>query len=404
MKVTWAAQSDIGRIRSRNEDYFLADETMGFYIVCDGMGGHAAGDVASRTAATAIQQFLRTNRRAIEEFAPAETMHQREQLAALVASAVQRACREVFDLSSRSSYAGMGTTATLMLIVGNKAVMAHVGDSRLYVARGQAVHQLSHDHNMVAELMQRGKPREQVLRSISAQYLTRAVGTQQSVQVDTLVFDIIPGDTFLLCSDGLSNYLLDMELASFMSGPQVTTEPLIQHANDRGGKDNITAILIRIDGGVTAEAQARANEITLRIGSLRQVFLFRELDYEALIRILDKVSVAVFTPGQAILKQGQVNEHFYIVLEGWIRVEREGDSVGTLGCGAHFGEMTLLNGKPREATLIAVERTRVLMFSKSQLLSLQHEDPLFAAKLWQAYAVRLSESLDDRYEQYIFLQ
>ena len=298
----------------------------------------------------------------------------------------------------------MGTTATLMLIVGNKAVMAHVGDSRLYVARGQAVHQLSHDHNMVAELMQRGKPREQVLRSISAQYLTRAVGTQQSVQVDTLVFDIIPGDTFLLCSDGLSNYLLDMELASFMSGPQVTTEPLIQHANDRGGKDNITAILIRIDGGVTAEAQARANEITLRIGSLRQVFLFRELDYEALIRILDKVSVAVFTPGQAILKQGQVNEHFYIVLEGWIRVEREGDSVGTLGCGAHFGEMTLLNGKPREATLIAVERTRVLMFSKSQLLSLQHEDPLFAAKLWQAYAVRLSESLDDRYEQYIFLQ
>lgn len=402
MKVTWAAQSDIGRIRSRNEDYFLVDEAMGFYIVCDGMGGHAAGDVASRTAATVIQQFLRTNRRAIEEFAPGETVQQREQLAAIVASAVQRACREVFDLSSRSSYAGMGTTVTMMLMVGNKAVMAHVGDSRLYVARGSAVHQLSHDHNMVAELMQRGKPREQVLRSISAQYLTRAVGTQQSVEVDTLVFDVIPGDTFLICSDGLSNYLLDIELAPLMTQPVIATEPLIQHANDRGGKDNITAILIRIEGTVNAEAQARANEITLRIGSLRQVFLFRDLDYEALMRILDKATAEVFAPNQTLLKQGQVSEQLYIVLEGWIRVERDGDSVGTLGCGAHFGEATLLNGKPRDATLVAVERTRVLAFSKRQLLSLQHEDPLFAAKLWYAYAVRLSESLDDRYEQYLF--
>lgn len=406
MHIVAYGQTDVGQKRDHNEDYLLIDEELGLYLVCDGMGGHAAGEVASEHAALTVQRVIREGAAAIEELRKKDTPESREKVVQLVEHAVQRACSEIFQMATADSgKAGMGTTLIGVLVVGGKGLMAHVGDSRLYLVRQGQIHQLSEDHSYCTEMIKRGKmTREQARNSPYANVITRAVGIQESVQVDTLLFDILPGDTFLLCSDGLAGYTEDPnELAEILSGddPEALPQTLIDLANQRGGKDNITALVVRgvSDAEDHALEQKRAEEVNLKLETLKKIPLFRYLTYQELVKVLNITYLESYDAGATILKEGDTGEELYIVLAGRVSVSRGGQEIVDLHPGVHFGEMALVDQSPRSATIVAKDPTRLLVVERRSFYTLIRKEPVLAVKLLWSFVQVLSRRLRETNEQ-----
>lgn len=404
MHIVAVGKTDVGQKRDHNEDALLLDPSLGLYIVCDGMGGHAAGEVASAHAVKTVQRVLREQTALIDE-ARKDKPDARDRLIAAVENAVNTACSEIFSMATADNgKAGMGTTLVMMLVVGGKGLMAHVGDSRLYMVRAGQIHQLSEDHSYTSEMVKRGKmTREQARTSPYANVITRAVGIQKNVQVDTLMFDMIPGDTFLLCSDGLHGYYDDPnDLADALSNDDHEKIPdaLINTANTRGGKDNITALLMRAvaDEDDKALEEARATEVNLKLDTLKKIPLFRFLTYQELVKVLNITYLETYESGVEIIKEGDSGEELYIVLAGRVVVSRQGQEIVELHPGVHFGEMALVDQSPRSATITARDATRLLVVQRRSFYTLIRKEPVLAVKLLWSFVQVLSRRLRETNE------
>jgi PPM family protein phosphatase len=232
MRIRAGAATDIGRVRDRNEDAYLVDEPL--FVVADGMGGHRGGDVASRMAVDTIEALFRRGEGALTE-------------------QVQEANRAVFERSSIDrSVAGMGTTLTAALVQGARARLAHVGDSRAYLLRGGDLKMLTEDHTLVQRMVQQGEITEaEAERHPQRSVVTRALGIEMSIPVDEAIVDLEPGDRLLLCSDGLTSMVDDRRVAEILedeADPQAAAEALVRAANDGGGVDNTTVIVLAVEG------------------------------------------------------------------------------------------------------------------------------------------------------------
>ena len=230
-----------GRVRDTNEDAYGLSPALGFFAVADGVGGHQAGEVASRMAIDVVRVV-------IEDAAAAwpDGMG-----APLLAGAVQAANASVHAAASRDrARAGMGTTFTGLLVLRDRAVVAHAGDSRAYLQRGAQLHRLTDDHTLVNAYVQAGVlTAEKAATSTIRNVITRAVGGDATLKVDTRVVGIERGDTFLLASDGLHGVVGDAEIAAVLLGERDLTRAaaqLVERANDAGGPDNVTVVLVRI--------------------------------------------------------------------------------------------------------------------------------------------------------------
>ncbi|HVX60179.1 MAG TPA: PP2C family serine/threonine-protein phosphatase [Pirellulales bacterium] len=267
--VTWdsgikhAAISDVGLRRSNNQDSFavaLAGSPEFWarrghlFMVADGMGAHAAGELASKMATDSVPHTYHT---LIEE-PPAGAIRQ----------AIEDANGRIHTRGQANlDFRGMGTTTSALLLMPEGAIVAHVGDSRVYRVRDSRIDQLSFDHSLVWEMMAAGKIREQEVPSyIPKNIITRSLGPAPQVEIDLEgPFPLAPGDTFLLCSDGLSGQVSDEELGALLSvlPPQESAQTLVDLANLRGGPDNITVIVVRVDkippAPATAPLPARRN-------------------------------------------------------------------------------------------------------------------------------------------------
>lgn len=399
MRVQGVGLTDVGRKRSHNEDFLLLRSDLGLYVVADGMGGHASGEVASRLACDVISRYVEGQRHVLERFDDSPAA--REALLSLVRDAVETASAEVFRVAtSQEGRAGMGTTVTLMLVAGDKGVMAHVGDSRLYLLRSGKLHQLSEDHSYLSELIKRGHiTKEKAEQSPYANVITRAVGIQASVQVDTLFFDILPNDTYLLCSDGLSRYVLDDdELARLLGEEDLDELPahLIEVANDRGGRDNVTALVLRAEkqaGNRTDEH--RSTEVNLRVDTLRYISLFRHLTMKELLSVMEILRVESCGTGEVILREGETSDSLYVVLDGLLDVTKNGSHIAELPPGTHFGEMALLNQRPRTATVTSTKPSRLLVMDRAAFNELVRREPNLGVKFLWTFAQVLSLRLDE---------
>lgn len=234
-----------------NEDAFFLDDALGFYAVADGMGGHNAGEVASQEAIDAIHGMVVRGAdiiHALEVESPPQEALQRGQR--LLESAVQAATYMIYGLAQHEpEQQGMGTTLSALLVAGRVGVTAQVGDSRVYLVRDGEAAQLTEDHTLIGWQLKQGiiTP-EEAASSPHKNVITRAVGSRDYVQVDVHCFPVRAGDTFLLCSDGLHGYLPDVaEIPPITDlGPTVAARRFIDLANQRGGKDNITALVVEI--------------------------------------------------------------------------------------------------------------------------------------------------------------
>lgn len=246
--------TDQGRVRPHNEDAFFSDDQTGLYVVADGMGGSAAGEVASLEAIDTIVGMVRRGAGTLDAYRRAPFEENAAALSRLVESAVQGATYMVFGLAELNpQQKGMGTTVSLLLVVGTRAFLAWVGDSRIYQARGGEVVQLTEDHTLVNLQVKHGLlTPEEAKRAKHGNIITRAVGVKEYVEVDTLTVDVQPGDRFVLCSDGLCGYLDEpRDLLPFLKEPDLSAcaRSLVDFANGRGGKDNITVIVIEARAG-----------------------------------------------------------------------------------------------------------------------------------------------------------
>jgi len=243
--------TDIGRRRTSNEDAFLLDDELGLYVVADGMGGHAAGEVASREAVDTVMGMVRRGHETVERFArEGPTEDNVRAVQRLLESAVQAATYMVFAIAENDpDQKGMGTTVSALLLTADHGVIAQVGDSRIYLLREGQVYQLTEDHTLVAWQVKQGIISEaEAALSPHKNVITRAVGSRDYVQVDTHCIEIGAGDRFLLCSDGLHGYLSEQEIAPILAlGAQLAANRLIELANSRGGRDNITAVVVEIE-------------------------------------------------------------------------------------------------------------------------------------------------------------
>ena len=231
------AGTDVGRRRKNNEDAFLVDDDLGLWVVADGMGGQAAGEVASQQAVETVHEMVQSGLR----------RNDGKSVKRILESAVQAATYMVFGLAEMDrTKTGMGTTVSAALVQPEELLLAQVGDSRIYRVREGEATQLTEDHTLINWQLQNGLiTPEEAKRSKQKNVITRAVGNRDYVQVDIVSCDVLPGDTFILCSDGLYAYIQTDELPELIApGGDDAVAALIHLANDRGGKDNITAIVV----------------------------------------------------------------------------------------------------------------------------------------------------------------
>lgn len=249
MRIVSCGITDVGLKRGHNEDNFLINEELNLFVVADGMGGHAGGEYASAICVNTVEEVV-TNLELSGEV-PVESDDPVEVTREKLRHAIWLAGRRIYEKAARASeFHGMGTTVVVLLVEGRNAFVAHVGDSRVYRLRDGEISQITEDHSLVNEKIKAGlitaeEARNHKMRNV----ITRSLGYQEDVEVDTQVLAVRRGDRFLLCSDGLSGHVQSEEIAEHLSryGAQEGARRMVEVSCQRGGEDNITAVIARVE-------------------------------------------------------------------------------------------------------------------------------------------------------------
>ncbi len=243
--------TDTGKVRDHNEDAIGSNMETGLLVLADGMGGYNAGEVASGIAVKTLLDL-------IPQACANEARHETEVESGLMRQtivlrdAIARANKIIHQAAqSHANCQGMGTTIVACLFFDNRVSIAHVGDSRLYRVRNNRLEQMTMDHSLLQELVQRGfYSQEEAQRSTNKNYVTRALGVESGVQVEVAEASVEPGDLYLLCSDGLPDMVDDedihLTISTFSANLDTAGKQLVQLSNDQGGKDNISIILTHV--------------------------------------------------------------------------------------------------------------------------------------------------------------
>lgn len=246
-----AAKTDVGSVRTNNEDNFGYDSRYGIFVVCDGMGGAAAGEVASKLSVDTVLNYFRESANSQNYPSYGQTFEGVSERANALASAIQLANSAVFQRGSQhASQRGMGSTVVSVLAKGNYFSIGHVGDSRIYLVRHGAIQQLTNDHSLVMEQVRRGLiTREQAESSQMQNIIIRALGSEETVKPDVDDLIALPGDILVLASDGLTKHVKDEWILGIVQEAptlEQACQDLIDSANAYGGDDNITCLLIKM--------------------------------------------------------------------------------------------------------------------------------------------------------------
>lgn len=401
MKLIGKGKSDIGQVRDNNEDSFWVDNERGIFVVCDGMGGLEGGDVASQQAIAVVRAVLQKHAPTLEGLQSNEP-NTPQILSSIAQEAVKAANEKVFALAKKQTGEhGMGTTLLMLLSCGPHAVMAHVGDSRLYLFREGKVFQLSTDHTLLQEFLGRGYLSvEDAKDHPHGNILLRAVGNQASVDVDVLYCQVHRHDTLLLCSDGLSRYLENsQQLASFLETNELEEIPdaLVGWANEQGGRDNITAVVVRLDEDLlkdTVEIPAEEySEFYHSLQVLEDCFLTRSLSLQGRLRLLNQMQTVTHEAGDVLLSEGDLCERMILVLEGGLDCSRNGQVHRHLSRANDLSAAALLEPITMVETITATEPTTVLLLEGESFRKIVKRKPWLGLKLMRNLSLALGQRL-----------
>ena len=399
MAILFNARTDVGRVRDQNEDNFLVDRKLQLYVVCDGMGGHASGEVASATAVNVVREVLVKNRHILEAYQSGAMSADAKSVNDLLERAVLLASRRIWERGQLNpEQRGMGPTCSLLLILGRRGFIAHVGDSRIYRLRDDEVVVITEDHSLYNAMLKAGNipdendPRMSHIRNA----VTRAVGVQDTVEVDSFDVELLPGDRYLICSDGLHGYWEGVEVnpLDFISEPDlsVAVENMVTFANNEGGKDNITAILVELptDHSFDAEMGSSRNDDVLRRTALAKGLNSRERRTFA-----SRLSERALEASEVLAAADTPADGLWIVADGTLEAVSQSGSRRILRPGDVIGETALLSGATQGIRIACSSEgpARLLFLSRQEMRRLTSEDPGLLARLMTNVAVRQSGRL-----------
>lgn len=383
-------KSDVGNVRENNEDSYLVDAERGVFVVADGVGGRKHGEVASRMVAEATREAAGDLEAAASGIAGPRELDDRERVLELVRRHLEEVNTGLYEHESNSDVEqGMATTADMLVVSKTAAYVGHVGDSRVYLLRDDQIFRVTEDHTYAEQLRadSRADVRQMAEQNEKFEHmLTRSMGARPHVEVDALYLDVQPGDRFLLCTDGLTNYMSAQEILGFAQKEwgQALIDTLVEEAKQRGGRDNITVVIVGVEDDSLAEPRRHTQTIdTLRqVDFLEQLSLFKGLDARELIKVLRTVYERSCEAGEVILRQGEESKALYLIVEGEVALTVDGTEITRLTAGQHFGELALLDEEGRRAaTATSVGDTLFLIIAADRFQRLTSQELEIGNKL-----------------------
>lgn len=393
MRVQAWARTDVGKVRSDNQDSYLLDRDLGLFVVADGMGGGPRGDIASALTCNVVQEYIGDGAAILNAYNKSPTEENLEKVGALLVEAVRAASNEVFDASSAlAGQAGrMGSTLEAILIAGKYALCAHVGDSRIWRVRKGKVEQLTKDHTLAQERKDLGIPDHQTPKR-AHHLVTRAIGVIRHVKPDLIRLELKVGDSLLLGSDGLYRHVEPKEIAAWLKaarGPAVV-DSLVSLANSRGGRDNITVMLLSVQSSRDITAPLSDPH---HLGALRRCELFATCTNRELERVATACRVREFPAKATIFNEGDPGWECFILESGTVEIQKGFRRLALLEVGDHFGVMSLIETPARSASAKTVTDTRVLVLSKRDFNELLRRDAPLATRVMLRLSADLARML-----------
>jgi len=363
------AYTDAGDSDDSNEDSFLVRTDVGIFAVADGMGGGERGDLASRL-------FIETLEEAADSLAELgasgdalDDPRHRERVLHKLTSIFLEANRRIYN----DGQGEMGTTAAAVVLTARGAFVAHVGDARVFRVRDGAPKRLTTDHTYAE---QTDAPTYQTEEF--EHVLTRSIGPEPHVEVDTVFLEPAPDDVFLLCTDGATHPLDRTQIRAALGGalPEEMAEKLVVRSRTAGGDDDATAL-----GCGFAESPARDFDVpdsvdtTKKLELLREVGIFEGIEPRNLLRLLRHVFTAEFESGEALIERNSSDGTMYVVVSGEATVRREGSELARVGPGESVGEMALLDEREHSADVVAEQPLRALRIGRDDFEEMVHSNP-----------------------------
>jgi serine/threonine protein phosphatase PrpC len=319
----------------------------------------------------------------------------RDELLHLLEGIVDRAGCAIYKAAQqRPELSGMCTTGVVLVFVEQGVFIAHAGDSRAYLLRGNQTYQLTEDHTLANRFLKDGLIGEADLPDFPfTNVLTRTFGSSPHIDIDTLFVQVEVGDRFILCSDGLHNYIQSYEFQSMGEGCGDSGEfldRLIAEANLRGGEDNITVAVVETSSTGSSGQYAPSVDLDRQLEFMRSLFLFRNCNEQELLKVMRIIYTERRFEGDVIIQEGTEGQELYTLIEGSVEVTLEGEHLVTLSPGAHFGELALIDNTVRSASITARSDVTMLVLGREDFNRLLQEDHSLAVKLLSSFLQKVN--------------
>ncbi len=398
---SWAA-TDLGRTLRENHDSLYANDQLGVYAVADG-ANVSAGEFAALLFIQAVTEAAPALSVAAKRMARCDDPGRaRREIFDQLQSLFDRANSDLVQLSrDDANLRGATTTATLLLLSVDGAFLAHVGDSRMYLLRQGELQRLTEDHTLAEEMVRAGKiSRDDAHTFRYRKVLSRAIGERPVLAVDLGYVDAMPGDTFLVCSDGLHESAQESDICKVLTegGVQRPASRLCELANSSGGPDNVTCIVIslaRVSEPATMIHELAPIQHNARLAALGQLFFCKHLTDDERMKVLRYVQEVRVLAGTTIVREGDAGSDLYLVVQGSLDVWVGGTKVNTMTAGQHFGEIALVSGQPRSATVVARDPARLFRIGRDDFFDLSRRDQSVAVKMLWAFTQSLAQRVTD---------
>ena len=334
------------------------------FAIADGVGGRNHGEIAAAITIETIKQKTDQIRAVVDAFSMDPDRKNHNAVLEFLEDLYQCASHQVYEEAETKGKHGMVTTLVAAFVGGGSVFLSHAGDSRAYLFRNKKLIQLTEDHSLINELMHNSQmDAATACKERYRNVIVRGIGIRPNVKPDLATIEILPGDRFILCSDGLSDGVSPNRIVECITAgtPADATRALVNAALDAGGKDNVS--VVTFDPQATPMDEAAIARATI----MDQLFLFEGLPFASRAKVSRLVQEIPVIPGQHVVEQGSTGQALYVVTQGHFDVEHNGIFLTELGPGDHFGELSLVDAKPRSATVIAKEYGNLIMIDRSAL-------------------------------------
>ncbi len=384
MRFNAWSRTDMGCVRDNNEDSHFVDAEHGVFVVADGVGGSTGGEIASGMLVEQVQEEAAALGALARSGNPILDREHRERVFAKLLQLVQKMNATIYERGKEvDPMRPPATTCDLVVLSDQAAFIAHVGDSRVYLLRGEEIFRITEDHTFAEQLRQEEVDDAAVLERYR-NVLTRSVGGRPQVDVDALFIDLQSGDHLLMCSDGITDYLSGAELLEYAqehAGPALI-EAYVEESKRRGGKDNITAVLVELESVASDRVRDTASFDTLKqVDILGNIGLFKGLGVRDLLKVMRIIYEISHEDGEIVDQKTGGERCMYIVAEGTVELSMDGVPIATLKRGQHFGEFALISDEPRSMQARCVGEALLLAVPARRFRAIATEDPVLGNSL-----------------------